>query len=106
MEDPGWAGRVKATGDKAHPREVYRSGADSGSGTPRVRPNPRGTYTLVGPLLGRTETFCGQAEEYRSAAWAAMIRKPSRRMARTSTPGMLRRATAYNSHRTPQADRR
>lgn len=64
MEDPGWAGRVRATGDKAHPREVYRSGADSGSGTPRVRPNPRGTYTLVGPLLGRTETFCGQAEEY------------------------------------------
>lgn len=56
-------------------REVLRSEADSGPGAPEVRPAPRGTYALVGPLFGRSETFWGPAEECGSAAQPAMIRR-------------------------------
>lgn len=73
-------------------REVLGSRADSGSGTPKVRPVPRGTYAFVGPRLGRTETFWGQAEKQPTAAWAAMTRRARRERARTTAPGMLRRA--------------
>lgn len=35
-----------------------------------------------------------------------MIRKPLRRQARTTTPGVLHRAAVYNSYWTPWADER
>lgn len=56
-------------------REVLSSGDNSGPGSPKVRTAPRGTYALVGPRLGRSETFWGPAEECGSAPWPAMIRR-------------------------------
>lgn len=83
-------------------REVLSSGADSGPGSPKVRPAPRGTYALVGPPLGRSETFWGPAEECGSAAWPAMIRRAAAGGRGLQLPSCSGGADAYKSRRTPQ----
>lgn len=74
-------------------REVLRSGPRAACASPESSRFPGGTYALVGPPLGRTETFWGQAEQCGSTEWTAMIRRPRHRRARTTIPGMPRPAT-------------
>lgn len=74
-------------------REVLRSGPRAACASPESSRFPGGTYALVGPPLGRTETFWGQAEQCGSTEWTAMIRRPRHRRARTTIPDMPRPAT-------------
>lgn len=83
------------------PTEALGSGIVSDPGAPRVQTVSRGTYALVGPPPGRTETFWGQAEEDGTAVPTAMTRTPGGWQGRTTAPGVLPGAEAYNSRRTP-----
>lgn len=74
-------------------REVLRLGPRAACAPPESSRFPGGTYALVGPPLGRTETFWGQAAQCGSTEWTAMIRRPRHRRARTTTPDMPRPST-------------
>lgn len=104
LGDPGWAGTETATGDEPRPEGSSLLRGHSDRGAPKAWPAPQRHLRACGSTSGLNRNFLGPSGRVVECGVGGHDTQPHRRQTRTTTPGTLHEAEAYNSHQTPQAD--